>query len=119
MPRLITRDEILKMLSNCIQWLQAHLLACPFKELTGYDCPGCGFQRSFLALVQGNLTESFHYYPATIPLLITAIFTLGNKYVPVTRKEYIRNVLYVFTGLVITVSYVIKLNGYFPATARF
>lgn len=50
-----------------IQWLQHHLLTCPFKYLTGIDCPGCGFQRSLIALVQGNFHQSLALYPPTIP----------------------------------------------------
>jgi hypothetical protein len=95
-----------------IQWLQNHLLACPFKMLTGYDCPGCGFQRSVIALLQGNLNQSFHYYPATIPLLLAVIFTIANKRLLMGRREYITKSLYVFTGLVIAGSYILKLGNY-------
>jgi len=95
-----------------IQWLQNHLLACPFKVLTGYDCPGCGFQRSVIALLQGNLSESLHYYPATIPLICAVIFTIFRKKLNLGKKEYILQSLYVFTGLIITGSYALKLSGY-------
>ncbi|MGY0039876.1 DUF2752 domain-containing protein [Pedobacter sp. NJ-S-72] len=27
--------------------------------VTGYDCPGCGFQRSFLALLKGDF---YHFF---------------------------------------------------------
>ena len=102
------------------QWLQVHLLACPFKRLTGFDCPGCGFQRSFIALLQGDIGQSFHYYPATIPLLVTAIYTIANKHLQIAKKDQIRNVLYVFTGLIIVGFYlVIKLNGYMHAISHF
>jgi len=98
--------------SNFTGWLQNHLLACPFKKLTGFDCPGCGFQRSVLALLQGDLSQSLHYYPATIPLLITALFTLADKRLKFAGKEYLRKSLYVFTGFIILGSYLIKLSGY-------
>jgi hypothetical protein len=38
----------------------ALLPSCPFKNLTGLFCPGCGGQRAFHALLHGNFTEAFH-----------------------------------------------------------
>jgi hypothetical protein len=74
--------------------------------------PGCGFQRSLIALLQGDISQSLHYYPAAIPLLLTAIYTITYKYLKIAKKEYIKNALYIFTGLVIVGSYAIKLSGY-------
>ena len=34
---------------------------CPSKLITGYDCPGCGTQRAFHALLNGNIAEALHY----------------------------------------------------------
>lgn len=36
------------------------LPSCPFKNLTGYFCAGCGGQRAFHALLRGNVAEAFH-----------------------------------------------------------
>lgn len=36
------------------------LPTCPFKNLTGFYCPGCGGQRAFHAILHGNITEAFH-----------------------------------------------------------
>lgn len=33
---------------------------CTFKNLTGFYCPGCGGQRAFHALLNGNFAEAFH-----------------------------------------------------------
>jgi hypothetical protein len=33
---------------------------CPFKNLTGFYCPGCGGQRAFHQLLHGNFVEAFH-----------------------------------------------------------
>lgn len=34
---------------------------CPYLELTGYKCPGCGSQRAFHALLHGDIAEAFRY----------------------------------------------------------
>jgi hypothetical protein len=58
-----------------IEWLKMHMLTCPSKHFFHVDCPGCGLQRSLVALLEGDLTRSFQLYPATIPMLFTLFFT--------------------------------------------
>ena len=90
-------------------WLQNHLLACPFKKLTGIDCPGCGFQRSMLAMIKGDISESIHLYPATIPLLITALFVLFAGKLKIDKRHIAQKTLYMITGSIIMISYIFKM----------
>ena len=53
--------------------LEKYMFPCFSKTLFGIECLGCGFQRSFLLLLQGNFSGSFKMYPA----LITTILFLG------------------------------------------
>jgi uncharacterized protein DUF2752 len=95
-----------------ISRLQNHLIPCPFKYLTGIDCPGCGFQRSVIALLHGDLHKSFIFYPAAIPLLVFFTYGLADKYFKLdTSKDAIKKTLFVAIGLFILVSYTIKLWG--------
>jgi hypothetical protein len=92
-------------------WLKAHLLPCPFKYITGIDCPGCGFQRSLLALVKGDVHQSFLLYPPTIPLLIMAAWWLADSLFKLdTRKSAVKKTMFIIVGLIITVSYAFKLT---------
>lgn len=34
-------------------------IPCPFRELTGFKCPGCGISTMFLALLQFDFTAAF------------------------------------------------------------
>ncbi|WP_317038930.1 DUF2752 domain-containing protein [Prevotella intermedia] len=34
---------------------------CPFKLVTGLQCPGCGLQRALHALLQGRFLDAIHY----------------------------------------------------------
>jgi hypothetical protein len=97
---------------SLIKWLQIFLIPCPFKKLTGIDCPGCGFQRSFLSLLQGDLGKSFQLYPATIPLLMIAIYTIADSRWPMDRKDYMKKTLYIGTAAIILVSYAVKMSSY-------
>ena len=97
-----------------INWLQDHLLPCPFKLLTGIDCPGCGFQRSVLALVQGNLHKSFALYPPAIPLLLYFAYGIADRIFKLdTNKEMVKKTLFIIMGSIIMVSYGVKLYYYY------
>jgi len=62
------------MFLSIASWLESHMLSCPFKELTGYDCPGCGLQRSFIALLKGDVIEAVMIFPAIFPLIFMFLF---------------------------------------------
>ena len=94
---------------NLFSWLQNHLIPCPFKQLTGIDCPGCGFQRSVIALLKGNLQESLHLYPAALLLIITALFVLFDTRIHFDKKHILKKSLYIITGNVILISYLVKV----------
>ncbi|MVN21206.1 DUF2752 domain-containing protein [Mucilaginibacter arboris] len=89
--------------------VEKYLLHCPFKQLTGIDCPGCGFQRSFIALLKGRLLESFHFYPATIPILLLALFLLLKVKIQLDQKGRISRALFAVAVTVVTVSYAFKV----------
>lgn len=36
---------------------------CIFKMVTGWDCPGCGSQRAFHAILHGNIAAAWHFNP--------------------------------------------------------
>lgn len=93
-----------------IKWLQNYLLPCPFKKLTGWDCPGCGFQRSVVALLQGHINQSIHLYPAAIPVLLIVIFSIFKKHMAIDSNNLIAKSSYTFTGLLIAGSYLIKIS---------
>jgi len=96
-------------LINFVDWLQNHLITCPFKALTGSDCPGCGFQRSLIALIQGDLSKSWSLYPPTIPLLFLFI-TAGLLYTfPIKQRTFIFRILVIVTGNFVMISYLHKM----------
>jgi len=105
-----------------INWLQNHLLRCPFKYITGIDCPGCGFQRSVIALIQGNLNDSLQLYPATIPLLLFFAFGIADKFLKIdTTNHLIKKCFFVMVGSIVVISYLIKMTNlyhHYNASAR-
>lgn len=87
------------------------MLPCAYKALFGIDCPACGFQRSFWALLEGKFIESFEHYPPLIPVLIlffVAIFWLLKINFATTKllKNYS-----IFVLIIVLISYVVKLSN--------
>ncbi|RUT77807.1 DUF2752 domain-containing protein [Ancylomarina longa] len=64
-----------------LQWLEQNSLTCTFQKHFGFSCPGCGFQRAIVYLLQGKIWESIQTFPALIPiLLLVLLFFLDLKY---------------------------------------
>jgi len=49
-------------------------ILCPFRLITGHQCPFCGTTRSFGALVQGDIPGSIAYNPGGVLLTIVILF---------------------------------------------
>lgn len=63
---------------------------CPFKWATGFDCPGCGSQRAFRALLSGKPLEAWSYnrfLPFAL-LYLVSILSLPLFKGRVARKLY-------------------------------
>lgn len=92
-----------------VNWLEQHLLPCAWKSLLGLDCPLCGFQRSFIALLKGDVTASFHFYPPLLPVLIflsmLALHLLNKQWI---SQKIIVNSATLVLGIIF-VSYGIKM----------
>jgi hypothetical protein len=96
--------------TNAIHWIEAHMMPCWFKSIFNVNCPGCGFQRSAIELLKGNIVLSFKLYPALIPLLFYIVFLFFDKKY---QYKFSRKItLYGLTSIFITIliSYIIKLN---------
>jgi hypothetical protein len=51
---------------------------CPFRLLTGLDCPGCGTTRALHHLLHGRVEEAFRFNPMLFVLLAVALFALPS-----------------------------------------
>ena len=90
-------------------WLEQHLLSCPFKQYTGIDCPGCGLQRSVLALFQGDFLASFKFYPATVPLILLLVFTAIHLKYELKNGAFFIKILYIGITIIILINYIYKI----------
>ena len=88
------------------------MLPCLSKTIFGFECLGCGFQRSFLLLINGNFIDAFKMYPAIYTLLTLFIFILINfKLKYKHSKKIISRLAYLNLSIMI-INYLIKINLY-------
>ena len=92
-----------------IRFLKDHLYTCSWKSSTGYDCPGCGFQRGLIAFLEGNLYESVVLYPPLIPLLTLWLFTISHLLFKFKKGGQIIIWLFIFCALLMLINFVVKL----------
>ena len=64
---------------------------CTFKLMTGYDCPGCGFQRALHALLHGRAAEAWGYNPFVFFAVPGALFYIvvesGRRHWPKLHRR--------------------------------
>jgi hypothetical protein len=97
--------------TNAINWLQNKLLTCPFKKITGIDCPLCGLQRSVIALMRGDFTESFKYQPATLLFILLLVLSIPDNRLNFSKKPVVKKAVYALTLVVVTGAYLYKLTS--------
>lgn len=89
--------------------IENFMLPCLNKQLFGMDCPGCGMQRSFLLLSQGEFVAAFKMFPAIYPLLTFIVFLGLSIFISFKNSDKIKMYLAVFTIATIIINYIIKL----------
>jgi hypothetical protein len=94
---------------NLIDLIEHNLLPCSVKSLTGFDCPGCGLQRAFVALLRGDIVLSLQLNPALIPVMITLLFTAFHLRFQLKNGAGIIVFLFALSGSLMIVNFVVKL----------
>lgn len=84
-------------------------MSCPYKAMSGIDCPGCGMQRSFIELLKGNLIESFQLYPALLPTIFTLVFTVLHLFFQFKAGASVIKFSFITTIGIVLISYFIKM----------
>ena len=79
---------------------EEHLLfpKCPVYTFTGYKCPGCGSQRAFHNLFQGNLQTAFLYNPFIILLVPYVLLGIYIEYIANRLNPRIARLRDIFFG---------------------
>jgi hypothetical protein len=92
-----------------IDYLKQHLLTCPMMSHFHIPCPGCGFQRSLIALLEGHWALSIRLYPALLPLLGLWFFTGVHLFAKFKQGGKIIIFWAIGCGILILISYFHRL----------
>lgn len=92
--------------------MEEYLFPCMSKRYLGIDCMGCGFQRAFILLIEGEFEQAFLMYPAIYSMLLFFIF-IGLQFLDKLRNyNKIIITLGVITAVVMVISYLYKILNY-------
>ena len=97
------------MILKIITWFESHMGTCSFQEHAGVPCPGCGIQRSIIALLKGDFAESILLFPALLPLF--GMFTFLGIHLVFNLKHgaLILKIFYITNAFLIVGSFLYKI----------
>jgi hypothetical protein len=58
---------------------------CTFRNLTGYDCPGCGLTRSVVGFLHGDVAGSLRAHPLGVAIFVAGMVLWGSALVAWAR----------------------------------
>jgi hypothetical protein len=94
--------------ASLINWFEAHSLPCLSKAMFHAECPGCGLQRSAIALLRGQIGQSLQLYPALLPMLLFFAFLLADRRYRFRHSKKITQFGLALLFIIIFVSFIIK-----------
>ena len=86
-----------------------YMLPCLNKKLFGFECMGCGLQRSASLVVQGEFTDAFYMYPAIYTLILLLIVIVFNTFRKFRYSNKIITILAIINVVIIVTNFVLKL----------
>lgn len=90
--------------------IEQYMLPCFTRKLFGFDCPGCGLQRSFVHLVKGEFSAAFEMYPAIYPMLLLFGFLAMDKMFSIKYSNTVTILLIIMTVGTLFTNYILKFT---------
>ena len=88
--------------------IEDYMLPCFTKKLFGFDCPGCGLQRSVTFLIQGDFVAAFELYPAIYTIVPLFAFLLADAFLKIKYANKIIIALMTSSVALILINYILK-----------
>ncbi|NNE32774.1 MAG: DUF2752 domain-containing protein [Winogradskyella sp.] len=76
--------------------IEDYMLPCINKQIFGFECMGCGLQRSVALILKGEFVDAFVMYPAIYTLLIF----FGLLLIDTFKKNKINNKIIITLAIV-------------------
>lgn len=89
--------------------MEEYMLPCMNKKLFGVECMGCGTQRAFLLLFEGDFVGAFKMFPA-LYTLIAFFLAIGLHFIDKSRN-YNKSIasLAILNGVIMVANYFYKI----------
>ena len=84
------------------------MLPCLNKSLFGFECMGCGFQRSLVAVFQGQFHKAFVLYPAIFPIITMFVLIVITRFYKFKYHQKSINVVALISFGAIITNHIIK-----------
>ena len=96
-------------MSNLVIDFERYMLPCLSKQLFGIDCPGCGAQRAFVMLTEGNFSGAFEMFPAIYTSIL--FFCLLTLHLTDKARNYEKAVIIaaILNASIIIIAYIYKM----------
>jgi hypothetical protein len=89
--------------------IDQYLLPCMNKTLFGIECMGCGTQRAFLLVLNGEFTAAFKLFPAIYTTLLLFVF-LGLHFIDKSRNYHKFIIgLALFNAIIMIIAYFYRM----------
>ncbi len=98
------------MWQSFIHWLENHSLPCLYKSIFGIECPGCGTQSAIIALLKGNLRESFLAWPPLLPMMFMMLYLILFLIFRFKHGLQLLKITFIINAIILTVNYIYKLT---------
>ncbi len=86
------------------------MIPCLNKQLFGFDCPGCGLQRSVYLLAEGRFADAFAMFPAIYTTILFAV--LIGLHVVDKSRNYTKIIIAtaIINAAIMIISYIYKMT---------
>lgn len=87
---------------------------CPFRNLTGMPCPGCGMTRAWFAFLRLDILSAIYYHPMfwSVPVLLAYCFFDGQLF----SKKWVNAGLLILITLGVLVNYICNLIAFYAGS---
>lgn len=89
--------------------LDDYMIPCLNKKFFGFECMGCGLQRSAALILKGEFVEAFFMYPAIYSIIALFGFIVLNHFKNFKFGNKIIIILALLNVFIIVGSYFLKL----------
>lgn len=88
-----------------------YMIPCLNKKLLGFDCLGCGIQRSLNFLFHGEFIAAFKMYPAIYTLILLILVLIFNSIKNFKYANKIILTLVIINLTIIVGNFILKLSN--------